>query len=144
MCRSPPGVAFQAQSARLTGSEQRLVAIAAKVSIGGENFVVTAGMREDSNGRLFYDHELMEIESAGRLSSKPGLTQGENTAPPAHLNDITRRFIVQAGSGVSKVVDANGEPRRGWHNCLPGGLGVQRSQPLPQPRRASEAGHIPV
>ena len=91
-------------------AEQRLVAIAAKVRIKGEDFVVTAGMREDSNGRLFYDHELMEIESAGRLSSEPGLTQGKNTAPPAHLNDITRRFIVQTGDGVSKVVDANGEP----------------------------------
>lgn len=96
-------------------AEQRLVAIAAKVRIKGEDFVVTAGMREDSNGRLFYDHELMEIESAGRLSSEPGLTQGKNTAPPARLNDITRRFIVQTGDGVSKVVDANGEPLVVYH-----------------------------
>ena len=44
--------------------EQRLVAISAKVRIKGEDFVETAGMWEDSNGRLFYDHELMEIESA--------------------------------------------------------------------------------
>ena len=44
-------------------------------------------------------------ESAGRLSSEPGLTQGKNTAPPAHFNDITRRFIVQAGDEISKAVD---------------------------------------
>lgn len=98
-------------------SEQRLVAIAAKVRIKGADFVVTAGMREDSNGRLFYDHELMEIESAGRLSSEPGLAQGKNTAPPAHLNDMTRRFITQASAGgdISKVVDKNGKPLVVYH-----------------------------
>ena len=81
-------------------AERRLVPIAAKVRIKGEDFVVTAGMREDSNCRLLYDRELMEIESAGRLSSEPGLTQGKNTAPPAHLDDITRRFLVQTGNGA--------------------------------------------
>ena len=87
-------------------AERRLVPIAAKVRIKGEDFVVTAGMREDSNCRLLYDRELMEIESAGRLSSEPGLTQGKNTAPPAHLDDITRRFLVQTGNGASKVAGA--------------------------------------
>ena len=77
--------------------DQRLIAIAVKVRIKGVDFVVTACMREDSSGRLFYDQELIENESAGRLSSEPGLTQGKNTAPPAHLKDITRCLILQVG-----------------------------------------------
>jgi len=69
-------------------AEQRLVAIA------GEDFVVTAGIRSDSNGSLSYDHKLMEVRRAEQLSSEPGLPQEKNTALSARLNDITRKFIV--------------------------------------------------
>lgn len=69
-----------------------------------------------------YDHELMEMVGASRLSSQPS-PQGRNsdptrnTAPTApHLNDMTRQFILQTSqSTVSKVVDADSKPRVVYH-----------------------------
>lgn len=93
--------------------EQRLIAIAVKVRIKGENFVVTAGMREDSNGRLFYDHELLDIKRVeDRLSSQSGAAALPGSAPSSAstlLNHYTISFMAQKNSS-SKAVDENGEP----------------------------------
>lgn len=49
----------------------RLVAVSKRVDISGKPFVVTAGFKEDANGRLFYDHELLEARRVDGLSSQP-------------------------------------------------------------------------
>ena len=41
-----------------------------QVEINGKAFYVTAGFREDASGKLFYDHELMQIKGAERPSSR--------------------------------------------------------------------------
>lgn len=76
----------------------RLVVVAAKVAINARKFYVSAGFREDANGRLFYDHELMRVERADGLSSQSGEAgvTGHHPAPSsAHLNDMTSAFLAQ-------------------------------------------------
>lgn len=96
----------------------RLVVIAGRMKISGRDLYVTAGFRADANGRLFYDHELMELEGAERLSSQWGAAdEVEHPLPPAHLNDFTRRFLGQDVQ-ASKVVDENGEPLVVYHGTM--------------------------
>lgn len=93
----------------------RLVVVAGKVTIRGTEFYIGAGFREDANGRLFYDHELLEMERAERLSSQWGAAQlSKHPLPSAHLNDYTASFLGQAFA-ASKVTDANGEPQVVYH-----------------------------
>lgn len=85
----------------------RLVVVAGQVEIRGAAFYGSAGFREDVNGRLFYDHELMEIERAERLSSQRGAAlSSKHPLPSAHLNDFTARFLGQERR-ASKVIDEN-------------------------------------
>ncbi len=77
----------------------RLVVVAARVDILDRHFYVSCGFREDANGRLFYDHELMRVKRVDGLSSQPGEV-GDTEQHPApastHLNDMTLQFIAQA------------------------------------------------
>jgi hypothetical protein len=95
-----------ADATNVKNAAQRMLAFAAKVRIAGNDFIVTAGVREDANGRLFYDHELMDlmpVADADRLSSQSG-PEGQTTDPNGNpapaappLNDRTPRAAPQAG-----------------------------------------------
>ncbi|QSA97500.1 hypothetical protein [Methylococcus sp. EFPC2] len=95
----------------------RLVVISARVKIARELYVVSAGAREDANGRLFYDHELLDVRRAEGLSSQPGeRPKPIHPAPTStHLNDYYRQFIAQevpASKGIvelKEVSEAAGE-----------------------------------
>lgn len=50
----------------------RLVVTSHRVEISGKMFAVSAGFRKDPNGRLFHDHELIDVSRVGGLSSQPG------------------------------------------------------------------------
>jgi len=77
----------------------RLVVLASQVNIGGEVFIVSAGFRDDANGRLFYDHEMLDIKRAeARLSSQSGAAASPGSTPSsasARLNDYTIAFLAQ-------------------------------------------------
>jgi len=79
----------------------RLVVIASQVDIGGELFIVSMGFREDANGRLFYDHEMLDAKRAeARLSSRSGAAALSGSTPSsasARLNDYTVSFLAQTG-----------------------------------------------
>jgi hypothetical protein len=86
-----------------TNERQRLVVVSGKMSIRGEDFFVTAGLRDDAQGTLFYDHELLEVERADGLSSQSGRNAVSSTTGPAptsaaHLNDYTIDFLGQDAS----------------------------------------------
>jgi len=77
----------------------RLVVVASQVDIGDQAFIVSAGFRVDANGRLFYDHEMLDIKRAdARLSSQSGAAALPGSTPSsvsARLNDYTIRFLAQ-------------------------------------------------
>jgi hypothetical protein len=73
------------------------------MNIRGEDFFVTAGLRDCGDGRLFYDHELLEVERADGLSSQFGrgsvsAATGPTPTSAAHLNDYTIDFLSQDAS----------------------------------------------
>lgn len=94
----------------------RLVVISRLVAVGGKRYAVSAGLREDPNGRLFYDHELLEVSRVGGLSSQPGEgPKPRHPAPtPTRLTEYYRHFIGEKVH-ASQVVDANGEPLVVFH-----------------------------
>ena len=94
----------------------RLVAISKRVDISGKSFVVTVGLREDANGRLFYDHELLDTRRAEGLSSQSseGLSPQHPAPTSTRLNNYYIRFI-EKDTNSSKVVDENGEPLVVYH-----------------------------
>ena len=102
----------------------RLVAISKRVDISGKSFVVTVGLREDANGRLFYDHELLDTRRAEGLSSQSseGLSPQHPAPTSTRLNDYYIRFI-EKDINSSKVVDENGEPLVVYHGGK-GGIDV--------------------
>jgi len=52
----------------------------------------------NSNGRLFYGHELLDMERTERLSLQWGAAlASKQPLPSAHLNDFTVRFLSQSG-----------------------------------------------
>ncbi len=57
---------------------------------------MTDGMRKDSNGRLFYDHELTEVSRAEQLTSQLGESvTGKQPTLSARLNVYTISFNAQ-------------------------------------------------
>ncbi|MEI7911869.1 MAG: hypothetical protein WCK77_19740 [Verrucomicrobiota bacterium] len=89
----------------------------AKLSIGNSRFVARLVVREDRNGKLFYDHELTTIKSLDALSESGGSTHREVGQSGAHQGEpnILQRIFAVNPESVSKVVDANGEPLPVWH-----------------------------
>ena len=81
----------------------RLVVVSGKMAIRGEDFFVTAGLRDGGDGKLFYDHELLEVERTEGLSSQSGRGTVSSTTDPAptsaaHLRDYTINFLSQDAS----------------------------------------------
>jgi hypothetical protein len=99
----------------------RLVVISKRALISGKPYMVTAGFKEDSSGsgRLFYDHELWDVNRVEGLSSQ----SGEGLAPhhpgptSTRLNEYCRHFLGQEVQS-SKVVDENGEPLVVFHGTV--------------------------
>jgi hypothetical protein len=102
-------------------TRSRLVAISKRVDIGEKQFVVTAGLREDASGRLFYDHELLDTRRAEGISSQSseGLSPQHPAPTSTRLNDYYRRFV-EKDTNSSKVVDENGEPMVVYHGTPDG------------------------
>ncbi len=94
----------------------KLVVISKHVDIASKQYVVTAGFREDANGRLFYDHEMLDIRRVEGLLSQSSEGQMPRHPAPAspRLNDYYTKFINQ-NIDYSKVVDSNGEPLVVYH-----------------------------
>lgn len=99
----------------------RLVTVSKLVVIGSKPFAITAGFREDSNGRLLYDHELFELKRADGISSQPSdkLLLNHPAPTSTRLNDYYSRFIEKNKfDEVSKIVDDNGEPMVLYHGTM--------------------------
>ena len=91
--------------------------IAAKLSIGGQKYIARLVIREDSNGRRFYDHELSDIKKLGEVSKRGAASQSE-VGRPTPLRDtshILQDIYSVNENSVSKAVDENGEPLEVWH-----------------------------
>ncbi|MEQ1560672.1 MAG: hypothetical protein ABL933_17260 [Methyloglobulus sp.] len=97
-------------------TRNRLVTISKHVEISGKLYAVTAGFREDANGRLIYDHELLDVSRAdGFISQRgEGIASQQPLAESARLNDYYRRLVGQKVQS-SKVTDTNGEPMVVYH-----------------------------
>jgi hypothetical protein len=82
--------------------QQRLVVVSGKMNIRGEDFFVTAGLRDGGDGKLFYDHELLEVERADEALTQSGRVGISGASGPghrsAHLNDYTIDFLGQDAS----------------------------------------------
>lgn len=98
---------------------ERLVILAKKVKIGGQDFFVSAGIRGDANGKLFYDHEMLDVKKAeARLSSQSGTAALPGSTPSSastHLNDYTIAFMTQEDSASKVVSPDTGEPLAVYH-----------------------------
>ena len=85
---------------------QRWILSGMSCSITGfAGFFVTAGLRDGVDGKLFYDHELLEVERADGLSSQFGrssvsATTGPTPTSAAHLNDYTIAFLSQDAKDI--------------------------------------------
>jgi hypothetical protein len=111
-------VVFDGENPRKAG--ERLVVVAKQVSIGEtgvspRKFMVSAGLREDANGRLFYDHELLSMERAGGLLSEPEAASSASAPTPARLNDFTIRFLRQRDDVSRALNRKTGEPKVMYH-----------------------------
>jgi hypothetical protein len=58
---------------------------AAPLKVGGTDYHVGLVVREDTGGRLFYDHELMEVESPSGIPSQAGASPKAEQSPPGGL-----------------------------------------------------------
>ncbi len=89
----------------------------AKLTIGKDRFIARLVVREDQNGKLFYDHELTTIKSLDALSESGGSTHREVGQSGAHQGEdnVLQRIFAVNPESVSKVVDANGEPLVVYH-----------------------------
>ncbi len=100
-----------------------LIVIAKRVRISDSEFVVSAGIQKDPNGKLYYDHELLDVRRVEGLSSKSEaateVAEGASVPTSTRLNDYTVRFMGQADD-ASKVTDANGEPLAVFHGTNQG------------------------
>lgn len=98
--------------------------LGAKLNIGTRSYVARMVVREDQNGKLFYDHELSTIESLDALSESGAASQeevGQAGARRGKPNVIRSIFSVNPES-VSKVVDENGEPLVVYHGSKEAGF----------------------
>ena len=74
-----------------------------KINLDGQEYVVGFVVREDQNGRRFYDHELTEIIDPGSLNAASLSKDGEEHATRANrgivMNILRDRLGVNDGSG---------------------------------------------
>lgn len=97
---------------RATHTEQKSYVVAHPLNIGANRFMVSLGIKEDQNGRLFYDHELIKIEALNEVTSQAGDAGNKQPSSPRRglLNHYTKAIFKVKPDSVSIMVDENGEP----------------------------------
>lgn len=98
--------------------------LGAKLNIETHSYVARMVVREDQNGKLFYDHELSTIESLDALSESGAASQEEvgQTGARRGKENLLRSIFSVNPETVSKVVDENGEPLVVYHGSKEAGF----------------------
>lgn len=112
-----------------TNPEQTSYVVAHPLTIGGNKFMVSLEVKEDQNGRLFYDHEMIKIEALNEVTPQSGVTTEQQPSAPRKglLNQYTKSVFAVNPDSVSKVVDENGEPLVVYHGTEKGGFSSFRT-----------------
>lgn len=100
----------------------------APVKIQGEIRYAKLVVRELTDGKKFYDHELSEVSGGAGQHEAASTTLGAQPSPPA-LDHIVHHGWQKFQGDVSKVVDDNGEPLAVFH-------GTSEDSPILSPSRS--------
>ncbi len=87
--------------------------IAHRLNYQGENYIARFVVKEDRNGKRYYDHEFTEIEKVDELPTAQG--QHENEGHLTHQPSAKLLKEILTAKNSSKVVDENGEPLIVYH-----------------------------
>jgi hypothetical protein len=89
---------------------------AAKSTVDGKPYVIGFVVREDVNGRRYYDHSLTEITALDREDKRRGSLQGLNPVNRESISDIVHKHLgvkldvaLQQPGAAERIASTQGE-----------------------------------